>query len=206
MQRPTRRWAAPIDGMMAETGLPERRGTGSFPDHLSFEEAAALPCAAVTAWHALFRSGGLRPGESVLLQGTGGVSLFALQFAKMAGARVIATSSSDAKLERLRTMGADAVINYKTTPDWDKPVRQLTGGIGVDHVVEVGGAGTLPLIQQSRAARRPYRSDRRAGRAGRVRSAADDAEVGAAAGYLCRFAGDVRGDEPRDFAGRACGR
>ena len=80
----------------------------------------------MTAWHALFRSGGLKPGESVLLQGTGGVSIFALQFAKMAGARVIATSSSDAKLERLRLMGADAVINYKTTPEWDKPVRELT--------------------------------------------------------------------------------
>lgn len=138
-----------IDGMMAEKVCLKADGLVHFPSHLTVEEAAALPCAAVTAWHALFRSGGLKPGESVLLQGTGGVSIFALQFAKMAGARVIMTSSSDVKLERVRTMGADAVINYKTTPDWDKPVRQLTNGVGVDHVVEVGGAGTLSLSSKS---------------------------------------------------------
>jgi NADPH:quinone reductase-like Zn-dependent oxidoreductase len=138
-----------IDGVMTEKIRLKADGLIHYPGHLSFEEAAALPCAAVTAWHALFRSGGLKPGETVLLQGTGGVSIFALQFAKMAGARVIATSSSDAKMQRLQTMGADAVINYKTTPDWDKPVRQLTGGVGVDHVVEVGGAGTLPLTSKS---------------------------------------------------------
>ncbi len=138
-----------IDGMMAEKVCLKADGLVHFPDHLTLEEAAALPCAAVTAWHALFRSGSLKPGESVLLQGTGGVSIFALQFAKMAGARVIMTSSSDVKMERVRTMGADAVINYKTTPDWDKPVRQLTNGVGVDHVVEVGGAGTLALSSKS---------------------------------------------------------
>jgi NADPH:quinone reductase-like Zn-dependent oxidoreductase len=138
-----------IDGMMAEKVCLKADGLVHYPGHLTHEEAAALPCAAVTAWHALFRSGGLKPGESVLLQGTGGVSIFGLQFAKMAGARAIVTSSSDAKMERLRTMGADAVINYKTTPDWDKPVRQLTNGVGVDHVVEVGGAGTLPLTSKS---------------------------------------------------------
>jgi NADPH:quinone reductase-like Zn-dependent oxidoreductase len=141
-----------IDGMMAEQVCLNAEGLVHVPEHLSFEEAAALPCAGVTAWHALYRSGGLKPGESVLLQGTGGVSIFALQFAKMAGARVIATSSSDAKLERLRLMAAYALINYKTTPDWDKPVRDLTNGVGVDHVVEVGGAGTLPL--SSKAVRR----------------------------------------------------
>jgi len=141
-----------IDGMMAEQVCLNAEGLVHVPEHLSFEEAAALPCAGVTAWHALYRSGGLKPGESVLVQGTGGVSIFALQFAKMAGARVIATSSSDAKLERLRLMAADALINYKTTPDWDKPVRDLTNGVGVDHVVEVGGAGTLPL--SSKAVRR----------------------------------------------------
>ena len=141
-----------IDGMMAEKVCLKADGLVHYPGHLTFEEAAALPCAAVTAWHALFRSGGLKPGESVLLQGSGGVSIFALQFARMAGARVIATSSSDVKMERLRTMGADAVINYKTTPDWDKPVRELTNGVGVDHVVEVGGAGTLLLT--SKAVRR----------------------------------------------------
>jgi NADPH:quinone reductase-like Zn-dependent oxidoreductase len=138
-----------IDGMMAEKVCLKADGLVHYPGHLTLEEAAALPCAAVTAWHALFRSGGLKPGESVLLQGTGGVSIFGLQFAKMAGARAIVTSSSDVKLERLRTMGADAVINYRTTPDWDKPVRQLTNGVGVDHVVEVGGAGTLPLTSKS---------------------------------------------------------
>lgn len=138
-----------IDGMAAEQVCLKADGLVHLPEHLSFEEAAALPCAGVTAWHALFPSGGLRPGQSVLVLGTGGVSLFALQFAKMAGARVIATSSSDAKLERLRSMAADAVINYRTTPDWDKAVRGLTGGIGVDHVVEVGGAGTLALSSKS---------------------------------------------------------
>jgi NADPH:quinone reductase-like Zn-dependent oxidoreductase len=141
-----------INGMMAEQVCLSAHGLVPIPGDLSFEEAAALPCAAVTAWHGLIRSGGLKPGESVLLQGTGGVSIFALQFAKMAGARVVATSSSDAKLERLRSMGADAVVNYKTTPDWDKPARQFTNGVGVDHVIEVGGAGTLPL--SSKAVRR----------------------------------------------------
>ncbi len=134
-----------INGMMAEQVCLKAEGLVRYPEHLTFEEAAALPCAAVTAWHALFRSAALRPGETVLLQGSGGVSLFALQFAKMAGARVIITSGSDAKIERLKGMGADATVNYKTNPDWDKPVRQLTGGVGVDHVIEVGGAGTLPL-------------------------------------------------------------
>jgi NADPH:quinone reductase-like Zn-dependent oxidoreductase len=133
-----------INGMLAERVCLNAEGLTRFPEHLSFEEAATLPCAAVTAWNALFRSGGLRPGESVLVQGTGGVSIFALQFAKMAGARVIATSSSDAKLERLKLMGADHLINYKATPEWDKAVRELTGGVGADHIVEVGGAGTLP--------------------------------------------------------------
>jgi NADPH:quinone reductase-like Zn-dependent oxidoreductase len=141
-----------IHGMMAEKVCLRADGLVHYPSHLSFEEAATLPCAAVTAWHALFRSGGLRPGETVLLQGSGGVSVFALQFAKMAGARIIITSSSDAKLERLKSMGAHAGVNYKTTPEWDKPVRQLTNGVGVDHVVEVGGAGTLPLT--SKAVRR----------------------------------------------------
>jgi NADPH:quinone reductase-like Zn-dependent oxidoreductase len=138
-----------IDGMMAEKVCLKADGLVHFPSHLSFEEAATLPCAAVTAWNALFRSGGLKPGQTVLLQGSGGVSVFALHFAKMAGARIIITSSSDAKLERLRSMGAHAGVNYRTTPEWDKPVRQLTNGLGVDHVVEVGGAGTLPLTSKS---------------------------------------------------------
>lgn len=134
-----------IDGMLAEQVCLDADGLAHFPLHLSFEEAATLPCAGVTAWNALVRSGRLRAGQSVLVLGTGGVSVFALQFGKLAGARVIATSSSDEKLARVRQLGADEAINYRTTPDWDKAVRALTGGTGVDHVVEVGGAGTLPL-------------------------------------------------------------
>jgi len=142
-----------LDGMLAEQVCLDAAGLVRFPDHLSFEEAATLPCAAVTAWHSLFHSGGLRPGQSVLVQGTGGVSLFALQFAKMAGARVIATTSGRGqKPERLRALGADAVVNYRTTPDWDRAAREFSGGMGVDHVVEVGGAATLPL--SLKAARR----------------------------------------------------
>jgi NADPH:quinone reductase-like Zn-dependent oxidoreductase len=115
------------------------------PDGLSFDEAATLPCAAVTAWNALMSgSQPVRPGEVVLTQGTGGVSTFAIQFAAAAGARVISTSSSDAKLNRARALGATETINYAATPDWEKAALELTGGRGVDHVVDVGGAGTLP--------------------------------------------------------------
>jgi NADPH:quinone reductase-like Zn-dependent oxidoreductase len=130
-----------IQGMLAEYVVLNQEGLVHLPAHLSYEEGATLPCAAVTAWNALIASGNLAAGESVLLQGTGGVSLFALQFAKMSGARVIATSSSDAKLARAAEMGADALINYKTTPDWDKAARGVDRG--VDRIVEVGGAGTL---------------------------------------------------------------
>lgn len=135
-----------IDGMLAEKVCLQADGLVRIPGHLSFEEAATLPCTGVTAWQSLFDSGNLRPGQSVLVQGTGGVSIFALQFAKMAGARVIATTSGrGGKEDRLRDMGADAVVNYLTTPDWDRAAREFTGGAGVDHVIEVGGAGTLPL-------------------------------------------------------------
>jgi NADPH:quinone reductase-like Zn-dependent oxidoreductase len=140
---------AEVGGMLAEEVVLPEAGLLPIPAHLSFEEAATLPCAAVTAWNALVETGGIRPGDSVLVQGTGGVSIFALQFARLAGARVIATSSSDAKLARVREMGASDLINYKTTPAWDKRVRDLTGGHGVDMIVEVGGAGTLP--QSTRA-------------------------------------------------------
>jgi NADPH:quinone reductase-like Zn-dependent oxidoreductase len=133
-----------IDGMLAEFVVLRASGLVRIPDYLTFEEAAALPCAAVTSWNALVTEGHLKAGDSVLVMGTGGVSIFALQFAKMYGARVIATSSSDTKLERLRQMGASDLINYKTTPNWDERVLELTGGAGVDHVVEIGGAGTLP--------------------------------------------------------------
>jgi NADPH:quinone reductase-like Zn-dependent oxidoreductase len=132
-----------VEGVLAESVMLHEDGVVHVPAHLSDEEAASLPCAAVTAWHALITEGGLKPGDTILTQGTGGVSLFALQFAKAAGARVIITSSSDAKLQRARELGAADGVNYKTTPEWEDRVRELTGGAGVDHVVELGGAGTL---------------------------------------------------------------
>ncbi|GHO80370.1 NADPH:quinone oxidoreductase [Ktedonobacter sp. SOSP1-85] len=132
-----------LDGMLTEYALLSEDGVVPIPDHLSFEEAAALPCAALTAWNALTGGMGLQVGDSVLTLGSGGVSLFALQLAKIAGARVIATTSRAEKAERLKALGADHVINYHTTPDWHLAVRELTGGRGVDHVVEVGGPGTI---------------------------------------------------------------
>ena len=132
-----------VDGVLREYGAFDEQGLVKIPAHLSFEEAATLPCAGVTAWHALVNSGNLKAGETVLTLGTGGVSIFALQFAKMQGARVIVTSSSDEKLEKARGLGADETINYKGAPDWDKEVLRLTNKEGVDHVIEVGGAGTL---------------------------------------------------------------
>src|SRR5262249_29611444 len=126
-------------------------GVVAVPEHLTDEEAATLPCAAVTAWNGLVVSGGVKPGDTVLVQGTGGVSLFALQFARLAGARVVATSSSDEKLGRVRPLGASETINYKADPEWGESARRLTGGRGVDHVIKVGGAGTLP--QSLRAVR-----------------------------------------------------
>ena len=132
-----------IDGVLAEYVTLHEDGVTHVPEHLSDVEAAALPCAAVTAWHALITAGKLKAGDTILMQGTGGVSIFALQFANMVGARVIATSSSDEKLERVRQLGAAEGVNYKTTPNWDEQVWKFTGGVGVDHVVEVGGAGTL---------------------------------------------------------------
>lgn len=129
------------DGVLAELVVFEESGLVPLPGNLSFEEAATLPCAAVTAWNAL-AGGGCGPGKTVLLQGTGGVSIFALQFAKALGAKVFITSGSDEKLARAAKLGADAGVNYKTNPDWDKWARAQTG-TGVDIVVEVGGAGTL---------------------------------------------------------------
>jgi NADPH:quinone reductase-like Zn-dependent oxidoreductase len=130
-------------GMLAESVVLHEDGVVHVPEHLSFEEAATLPCAAVTAWHALVTTGQIKPGDTVLTQGTGGVSIFAAQFALAAGARVIGTSSSDEKLQKLKKLGVSDLINYKKTPEWGKEVLKLTGGQGVDHVVEVGGAGTL---------------------------------------------------------------
>jgi NADPH:quinone reductase-like Zn-dependent oxidoreductase len=133
-----------IPGVAAEYVLLHEDGVSPVAEHLSDEEAATLPCAALTAWNALFSQGQLQGGQSILIQGTGGVSLFALQFARMHGATVLATSSSDAKLTRAREWGATDGVNYKTMPEWGDKIRELTGGTGVDHVVEVGGAGTLP--------------------------------------------------------------
>jgi NADPH:quinone reductase-like Zn-dependent oxidoreductase len=132
-----------LDGMLAESVALAEDGVIPIPPHMSFTEAAALPCAGLTAWHALVTAGNISADQTVLLQGTGGVSIFALQFAKMHGARVIITSSSNEKLERAKASGADETINYRSTPDWEKEVFRLTGKAGVDHVVEVGGQNTL---------------------------------------------------------------
>ncbi len=132
-----------IDGMLSQYVVLSEQGVVKVPSHLSYEEAATLPCAAVTAWNSLVRHGRVKAGDVVALQGTGGVSLFALQFAKMHGARCIITSSSDDKLDLARQMGADETVNYTREPDWDKAVMAHTGGRGADIVVEVGGAGTL---------------------------------------------------------------
>jgi NADPH:quinone reductase-like Zn-dependent oxidoreductase len=133
-----------IDGMLSQYVVLSEDGLVRVPDFMGFEEAATLPCAGVTAWNGLFTRGNLQPGEIVLLEGTGGVSIFGLQFAVAAGARALITSSSDAKLERAKKLGAWQTINYRTTPAWDKTVMELTGGHGVDHVLEVGGDDTLP--------------------------------------------------------------
>ena len=132
-----------VDGVLAEHVLVDQEELVHIPPHLSYPEAATLPCAAVTAWNALYAGRPLRPGETVLVLGTGGVSVFAAQFAHMAGARVIATSSSNEKLARVRELGVSDGINYRDTPNWHKAVLELTGGRGADIVVEVGGAGTL---------------------------------------------------------------
>lgn len=135
--------AGKFDGVLREYAAFDQESVVRVPEHLSFEQGSTLPCAAVTAWNALVVSGKIKPGDTVLTLGSGGVSLFALQFAKYFGARVIATSGSDDKLDRLRQLGADEGINYRTHEDWDRVVLDLTGGRGVDHVVEVGGTGTL---------------------------------------------------------------
>ncbi len=141
-----------LDGTMAELMVLPVEGVAPAPAHLDDVEAAALPTAAVTAWRALVTEGRVKPGDTVIVQGTGGVALFALQFAKLLGAYVIVTSSSDDKLARVRALGADETINYRTVPEWGKRARDIAGDDGVDHVVDVGGQGTLP--QSSRQRRR----------------------------------------------------
>ena len=140
-----------LDGTLTELAVLPAEALVPIPAHLSFAEAATLPCAAVTAWNALTGGRPLLPGETVLTLGSGGVSLFAIQLARAAGARVISTTSSDEKAERLRSLGAEAVVNYRTDPGWPAEVRRLTAGRGVDHVVEVGGPGTLPRSAEALA-------------------------------------------------------
>ena len=131
-----------IDGMLADYVILKEAGVVALPDHLSFQEGATLPCAAVTAWNAL-AAGDLKPGATVLVQGTGGVSIFAIQFARLRGARVLGISSSDEKLERAVKLGLDASLNYRDHADWDRWAIEQTNGEGVDLIVEVGGTGTL---------------------------------------------------------------
>ncbi len=131
-----------IDGTLAEYVTFKQKAAVHIPDHLNYEEAATLPCAALTAWHAL-QKGNLKAGDKVLLLGTGGVSMFGLQFAKAQGAHVIITSSSDEKLEKAKALGADEGINYNTHPEWSEKVMELTDGQGVDNVLEIGGETTM---------------------------------------------------------------
>lgn len=140
-----------VDGMLTEYALLNETGAIAVPPHLTFEEAATLPCAALTAWNAVVETGRIKAGETIALLGTGGVSVFALAFAKMHGAFVVMTSSSDDKLARAKALGADLTINYRTTPDWDAALKTHIAA-GVDHIVEVGGANTL---EKSMAAIRP---------------------------------------------------
>ncbi|WP_291989188.1 NAD(P)-dependent alcohol dehydrogenase [Candidatus Accumulibacter sp. ACC007] len=144
LERMTQTLGGPVDGMMADMVCLPEDGMVKVPEHLSDAEAATLPCAALTAWSAIVSHDALGPGSRVLVQGTGGVAIFALQFAKLLGAHVTVISSSDAKLERAEALGADAGINYTTTPEWAKPARALTAGRGFDHIVELGGEKTLP--------------------------------------------------------------
>ena len=141
----TDRLGANLDGMLAEYAVLSEEALVHMPSHLSFEEAATLPCAAVTAWVALTGHRHITAGDTVLIQGSGGVSVFALQFAQVLGARVIATTSTVAKAERLKALGASEVINYTETPDWDEKARELSDGRGVDCVVEIGGPGTIAM-------------------------------------------------------------
>ena len=140
-----------VDGLLSEFAVIKADALLPIPAHLSFAQAAALPCAAVTAWNGLFVTGNLQPEQTLLLQGTGGVSIFGLQFGAIIGANMILLSSSDAKLERARAMGAQHTINYRTTPDWEKQVREITNGRGVDLTLEVGGIGTLPRTLKATA-------------------------------------------------------
>ena len=143
-ERLSRSLGGPVDGTMAEYMLLPEEGVVKVPAHLTDEQAASLPCAALTAWSAVVTHDNLGPGSRVLVQGTGGVALFALQFAKLRGAHVTVISSSDEKIARAKTLGADASINYVKTPEWYKATREITAGRGYDHILELGGEKTLP--------------------------------------------------------------
>lgn len=132
-----------LDGMLAEYVVLPEYGVAHFSDHLSYEEASTLPCAALTAWNAIFHAATTKPGDTIVIQGTGGVSIFALQFAKLVGARVLGTSSSEEKLQQAKTLGLDEGLNYRQIPDWSGWVKKQTQGEGADLIVEVGGSGTL---------------------------------------------------------------
>jgi NADPH:quinone reductase-like Zn-dependent oxidoreductase len=134
---------SPIPGAGRELAVFSADGVSKVPDFLTDQQVATLPCAALTAWRALFEDADLRPGDTVVLQGTGGVSIFGLQFAHAAGLRTLITSSSDEKLARAKALGADHLVNYRQTPEWSKPVREVTGGVGADLIIEVGGGGTI---------------------------------------------------------------
>ena len=139
----------PAEGVLAEFAVLDERDAVRIPASLSYEEAATLPCAGVTTWHALIETGAVRPGDTVLTLGTGGVSTFAIAFGRAAGARVIVTSSSDAKIERARSLGAWHGINYRRDPEWHEKVLEVTEGSGATHVIETGGPGTLAKSMQS---------------------------------------------------------
>jgi NADPH:quinone reductase-like Zn-dependent oxidoreductase len=141
----------PIPGAGRELAVFSQEGVSKVPDFLTDDEVATLPCAALTAWRGLFEDADLKPGDTVVLQGTGGVSIFGLQFAHTAGCRTLITSSSDEKLQRARALGADHLVNYRNQPEWAKAVREATGGVGADVILEVGGAGTIE--QSMRAVR-----------------------------------------------------
>ncbi|MGH8674787.1 MAG: zinc-dependent alcohol dehydrogenase family protein [Burkholderiales bacterium] len=143
-ERLSRSLGGPVDGTMAELMCLSEQGLVKAPPHLGDLEAAALPCAALTAWSALVTHESLGPGSKVLVQGTGGVALFAIQIAKLLGAHVTVISSSDEKIARAKALGADAAVNYKTSPEWYRATRDITGGAGYDHIVELGGEKTLP--------------------------------------------------------------
>ena len=188
-----------IDGMLAEYVVLEEEGVVKIPAHLSIDDGATLPCAAVTAWEAMFNHAKLIAGQTVLLQGTGGVSIFGLQFAHATGIVPIITSSSDEKLARTKALGAACGINYKTTPEWDKAAIAFNHGHGVDHVLEVGGVNTMTLSfwrhpgwWQGQHHRRLER------RRARTQPRSDILQTRQCAGYFRRLDPDFRDDERRD--------